>query len=227
MLSVDLLELDTPLQGRLRLNLKPTIRVMAVDDHPIALGGIAYALQEERDIEIVAEGCSGADATELYPQHKPDVTLIDLRLPDMSGITAMEEILRSFPDGKFIVLTTYHGDVPAKRAYRAGALGYLFKSMLGRDLVQTIRQVHAGERVVLPEVGKSIEQYASATDLTDRETAVLRLVAAGNSNKVVAAHLNVSAETIKGHMKLILGKLGAGDRTHAVTIAQQRGFLAE
>ena len=209
------------------MNLEPTIRVMAVDDHPIALGGIAYALQDEQDIKVVAEGCSGTEAIQLYPQQRPDVTLIDLRLPDMSGIAAMEEILKSFPDGKFIILTTYHGDVPAKRAYRAGALGYLFKSMLSRDLVQTIRRVHAGERVILPEVAKSIEQYASTTDLTDRETAVLRLVAAGNSNKVVADRLNVSAETVKGHMKLILGKLGAGDRTHAVTIAQQRGFLAE
>ncbi|MCU1323463.1 MAG: two component transcriptional regulator, LuxR family [Acidobacteriaceae bacterium] len=209
------------------MNLEPKIRVMTVDDHPIALGGIAYALQDERDIEIVTEGGSGTEAIQLYPQQRPDVTLIDLRLPDMSGIAAMEEILKSFPDGKFIILTTYHGDVPAKRAYRAGALGYLFKSMLSRDLVQTIRRVHSGERVVLPEVAESIEHYASATDLTDRETAVLRLVAAGNSNKVVAAQLNVSAETVKGHMKLILGKLGAGDRTHAVTIAQQRGFLAE
>ncbi len=227
MLPIDLVELDLALQGRFRLSVEPTIRVMAVDDHPIALGGIAYALQDERDIAIVAQGRSGNEAMELYPQHKPDVTLIDLRLPDMSGIVVMEEILKLSSNGRFIILTTYHGDVPAKRAYRAGALGYLFKSMLSRDLVQTIRRVHSGERVVLPEVSASIEQYASATDLTDRETAVLRLVAAGNSNKVVAAQLNVSAETVKGHMKLILGKLGAGDRTHAVTIAQQRGFLAE
>ncbi len=181
MLPIDLIELAMALQRRFRLNLEPTIRVMAVDDHPIALGGIAYALQDERDIEIVAEGGSGAEAMVLYPHHKPDVTLIDLRLPDMSGIATMEEILKSFPGGKFIILTTYHGDVPAKRAYRAGALGYLFKSMLSRDLVQTIRRVHSGERVVLPEVAESIEQYASATDLTDRETAVLRLVAAGET----------------------------------------------
>ncbi len=200
---------------------------MTVDDHPIALGGIAYALQEEFDIQIVAEGCTGAEAIQLYPLHRPDVTLIDLRLPDMSGIVAMEEILKSFPEGKFIVLTTYHGDVPAKRAYQSGALGYLFKSMLSKDLVQTIRRVYSGECVVLPEVASRIEQYASTTDLTDREITVLRLVAAGNSNKVVAAHLNVSAETVKGHMKLILGKLRAGDRTHAVTLAQQRGFLVE
>ena len=217
--------LDSPLQRRCTLNLGATIRLMAVDDHPITLDGIAYALQEERDIEVIAQGGSGGEAVRLYSHHRPDVTLIDLRLPDMSGIAAMEEILKSFPDGKFIVLTTYHGDVPARKAYRAGALGYLFKGMLSRDLAHSIRRVCAGERVMPPEVAESIEQYASAVDLTDRETAVLRLVAAGNSNKVVAAHLNLSAETVKGHMKVILGKLGAGDRTHAVTIAQQRGFL--
>lgn len=209
------------------MNLEPTIRIVAVDDHPIARGGIAYALQDERDIEVVAEGCSGDEAIRLHSQHRPDVTLIDLRLPDMSGIAAMAEILKSFPEGRVIIITTYHGDVPARRAYRAGAFGYLFKSMLSRDLVQTIRRVHAGERVVPPEVAARLEQYASAGDLTDREITVLRLVAAGNSNKVVAAQLDVSAETVKGHMKLILGKLRAGDRTHAVTIAQQRGFLAE
>jgi DNA-binding NarL/FixJ family response regulator len=200
---------------------------MAVDDHPITLDGIAYALQDEEDIEVIAQAGSGAEAVELYFHHRPDVTLMDLRLPDMSGIAAMGEILKSFSDGKFIVLTTYHGDVPAKKAYRAGALGYLFKSMLSRDLVQSIRRVYVGERVLLPEVAESIERYASAADLTDRETAVLRLVGAGNSNKVVAARLNLSAETVKGHMKVILGKLGAGDRTHAVTIAQQRGFLSD
>lgn len=205
----------------------PTIRVMTVDDHPIARGGISFALRDEQDIELVAEASSGDEAIRIYPQYRPDVTLMDLRLTDMSGIAAMEEILKTEPNGRFIILTTYRGDVPAKRAYRSGALGYLLKSMLSRDLVQSIRRVHSGERVVLPEIAESMEQHPTTSELTDRETSVLRLVAAGNSNKLVAAQLNVSAETVKGHMKLILGKLKAGDRTHAVTIAQQRGILTD
>jgi DNA-binding NarL/FixJ family response regulator len=203
------------------------ISVMTIDDHPTTRGGIAYALKDELDIDVVAEGGSGADAIALHAIHQPHVTLMDLRLPDMSGIAAMEQILKVSPNSRFIVLTTYGGDVPARRAYRSGALGYLLKNMLSRDLVETIRRVHGGELVMSPEIAEVLERYAMAAVMTDRELAVLRLVSEGNSNKVVAAMLNVSAETVKGHMKLILSKLGAGDRTHAVTIAQHRGFLAD
>ena len=203
------------------------IRIMTIDDHPTTRGGIAYALRDEDGLNIVAEGGSGNEAIQLCDQHQPDVILMDLRLPDMSGIAAMKQIREKTPDSRFIILTTYEGDVPARRAYQAGAAGYLLKSMLSCHLVESIRRVHAGEVVVPPEIGDSISRFAGFSDLTDREVTVLRLVSLGNSNKLVAAELNVSAETVKGHMRTILAKLKAEDRTHAVTVAQQRGFLAD
>ncbi len=204
-----------------------SIRIMTIDDHPTTRGGIAYALRDEIGIEVVAEGSSGNEAILLHKQHRPHVTLMDLRLPDMSGIAAMEKILQQKTEGRFIILTTYGGDVPARRAYRAGAAGYLLKNMLSRDLVLGIRRVHNGEIVVPPEVAESMSRFKGFSELTDREIAVLQLVARGNSNKLVAVELNVSTETIKGHMRTILAKLEAEDRTHAVTVAQQRGFLAD
>jgi DNA-binding NarL/FixJ family response regulator len=203
------------------------IRIMTIDDHPTTRGGIAYALRDEAGFEIVAEGSSGSEAILLHALHRPHVTLMDLRLPDMSGIVAMQKIQQGKPEGRFIILTTYGGDVPARRAYRAGAAGYLLKSMLSRDLIQSIRSVHGGELVVPPEIAESMSRFDGSSELTDREVAVLRLVARGNSNKLIAADLNVSAETIKGHMRTILAKLKAEDRTHAVTVAQQRGFWAD
>lgn len=202
------------------------ISVLIVDDHPVTRDGIAYALLMETDIRVAAECATGMEAIALHRMHQPDVTLMDLRLPDTTGIAAMQQILGTSPGARFIVLTTYAGDIPAKLAYRTGASGYLLKNTLSKDLVATIRKVHAGERVISPEIAATMAEYKMLEELSPREIAVLRLVASGNSNKLVAAQMGVSMETIKGHMKCIMAKLGAGDRTHAVTIAQRRGFFA-
>jgi DNA-binding NarL/FixJ family response regulator len=201
------------------------IKVLAVDDHPLLREGIAAVLNGEQDIELVAEAVNGREAIELFRKHRPDVTLMDLQMPDMNGIEAIIAIRSEFPNARFVVLTTYQGDVQAVRALKAGASGYLLKSMLRKDLLDTIRVVHAGRRRIPPEIATELADHIAEDTLTDREIEVLRRVANGNSNKIIGAQLNVSEATIKGHLKSILAKLGANDRTHAVTIAIRRGFI--
>lgn len=201
------------------------IRVLTVDDHPLLREGIAGTLEDEPDIRLVAEASSGQEALALFRHWHPDITLMDVRMPDMDGIDCMSAIRREYPDARVIILTTYRGDVQARRALAAGAMGYLLKSMLRKDLLETIRQVHAGQRCIPREVAEMMAEGPSAS-LSPREVEVLRRVAQGESNKRVAAALGVSEETIKMHMKSILAKLQARDRTHAVTIALKRGFFA-
>lgn len=201
------------------------IRVMTVDDHPLMRAGISGSVNAQKDMQIVAEACDGAEAIELFRAHRPDVTLMDLRLPGPSGIDAISTIRSEFPKARFIVLTTYDGDVQAYRAFRAGAAGYLLKSMVRHDLVDIIRAVHAGHRRTPPEIALALAEHATDDALSAREIEVLRWVAAGSSNKIVASQLELSQHTVKGHLKSILSKLNASDRTHAVMIALRRGII--
>jgi DNA-binding NarL/FixJ family response regulator len=201
------------------------ISVLAVDDHPLLREGIAAVISGEEDIELIAEAANGQEAIELFRRHRPNVTLMDLQMPDMNGIEAIIAIRREFPNARFVILTTYQGDVQVVRALKAGASGYLLKNMLRKDLLDTIRAVNAGRRRIPPEIAAELADHIAEDTLTDREIEVLRLVAIGNSNKIIGAQLNVSEATVKGHMKSILAKLGANDRAHAVTIAIKRGFI--
>lgn len=201
------------------------IKVLAVDDHPLLREGIAAVINGEPDIELAAQATSGQEAIELFRVHRPDVTLMDLQMPEMNGIEAITAIRSEFPNARFIVLTTYQGDVQALRALKAGAAGYLLKNMLRKDLLDTIRIVYSGKRRIPPEIAAELADHVTEDALTDREVEVLKLVATGHSNKVIASRIKVSEATVKGHLKNILSKLGANDRTHAVTIATKRGFL--
>jgi len=201
------------------------IRVLTVDDHPLLRSGIVGVINAQPDMTVVAEAIDGEEAISLYRQHRPDVTLMDLRLPKTNGIDAIAAIRDEFPTARIIVLTTYGGDVQAMRAFRAGAVGYLLKSMLRTELIDTIRSIHAGHRRIPPEIATEMAEHAADDKLTYREIEVLRYVSAGNSNKIIAAQLNLSEHTVKGHLKNILSKLGANDRTHAVMIAIKRGFI--
>jgi DNA-binding NarL/FixJ family response regulator len=201
------------------------IRVLIVDDHPLLREGVTAVLQEESDIAIVAEATRGAEAFELFRQHRPDVTLMDLRMPDMSGIAAITAIRAEFPNARIVVLTSYAGDAHAVGALKAGASAYLLKSMLRKELLDTIRAVHAGRRRVPPEIAIEIAEHAADDALTERELEVLRRVGGGLSNKQIAQQLAISEGTVKAHMKSILPKLGARDRTHAVMIAVKRGII--
>jgi DNA-binding NarL/FixJ family response regulator len=201
------------------------INILSVDDHPLLREGIAAVLQEEEDIALIGEATNGMEAIESFRAHRPDVTLMDLQMPGMNGIDAIIEIRREFPNARFIVLTTYQGDAQALRALKAGASGYLLKNMLRKNLVDTIRSVNAGKRCIPHEIAAGLADHVTEDALTEREVQVLRAVAMGNSNKIIAGRLNVSEATVKGHMKSILSKLAANDRTHAVTIAMRRGFI--
>jgi DNA-binding NarL/FixJ family response regulator len=201
------------------------IKVLAVDDHPLLRDGIAAVMNGEEDLELVAQGASGAEAVELFRIHRPDVTLMDLQMPGMNGIETISAIRREFPNARFIVLTTYQGDIQALRALKAGAMGYLLKNMLRKELLDTIRKVHSGKRCIPPEIAAELADHVTDDGLSDREIEVLKGVATGHSNKIIASQLAVSEATVKGHMKSILSKLGANDRTHAVTIAMKRGYL--
>ena len=201
------------------------IRILTVDDHPLLREGIAAVLANEQDMVLIAEAADGREAVEKFRAHRPDVTLMDVQMPEVNGIDAIVKIREEFPDARIIVLTTYTGDAQAARAFKAGASGYLLKSMVRKELIDTIRTVHAGKKRIPPEIAIEMAEHHTDDALTLRELEVLREVAAGNANKVVAQILNVSEETIKAHMKSILSKLGANDRTHAVTIALKRGII--
>lgn len=202
------------------------IRLLTVDDHPMLREGIAAVVEGQADMELVAEASDGYEAVEQYRRHRPDVVLMDLQMPDMNGVEAIAAIRQEFADATILVLTTYKGDVQALRALKAGARGYLLKSALRRELLDTIRLLHAGRRCIPAEIATEIAGHAVDDALTAREVAVLGCVAGGNSNKAVAGLLSISEETVKAHMKSILAKLDARDRTHAVTIAIKRGILA-
>jgi len=202
------------------------IRVLMVDDHPLMREGVAAVLEGQEDMTVAGEASNGSEALESYRTLKPDVTLMDLQMPGMNGIDAIRAIRREFPEARIIVLTTYDGDILASRALKAGAAGYLLKSMLRRDLVDTIRVVHSGKRRIPAEIAQSLAEHQADDLLTEREIDVLQLVAAGRSNKIVADELSISEETVKSHMKSIMSKLAANDRTHAVTIAMKRGILS-
>jgi len=202
------------------------IRILAVDDHPLIREGIAAVLQGEPDMLLVAQASNGRDAVEQFRTHQPDVTLMDLQMPDMNGIDTISAIRQDFPGARIIVLTTYSGDAQALRAFRAGASGYLLKNMLRKELLETVRTVHAGRKRIPPEIAIEIAEHHSDDFLTGREVEVLRHVAEGNANKMIADQLKISEETVKAHMRSILSKLGANDRTHAVTIAVKRGIIS-
>jgi DNA-binding NarL/FixJ family response regulator len=201
------------------------IKVLCVDDHPLIRDGIAFALQQQCNMELVAEAKNGLDAIAAYRKHRPDVTLMDLQMPQMNGIDATAAIRREFPNARIVILTTYSGDIQASRALKQGAVGYLLKGMLRTELIDTILRVHAGQRRIPAEILSEIAEHFSADTLSEREIEVLRSVSGGCSNKAVAERLLISEDTVKGHMKSILAKLQANDRTHAVMIAIKRGFL--
>lgn len=198
------------------------VRVMTVDDHPLLREGIAAVLEGSREARLVAEASNGREAVEQFRAHRPDVTLMDLKMPEVDGIDAIRQIRREFPGARVIVLTTYGGDTDALHALRAGAQGYLLKSALRKELVEAILGVHAGRRYIPADVARAIAEHVADSELSLRELEVLRHVAAGNSNKIVAGMLGVSEDTIKAHMKRIMEKLDARDRTHAVSLASQR-----
>jgi DNA-binding NarL/FixJ family response regulator len=201
------------------------IRILCVDDHPVLREGIAAILASEADMALVAEAGNGREAIEQFRTHRPDVTLMDLQMPLMSGSEAILAIRKEFPDARIIVLTTYSGDVQADRAFKAGAYSYLLKSMLRKELVDTIRMVHGGRRRIPPEIAVEMAEHHGDDALTEREIDVLRQVASGNANKIIADNLKISEETVKAHMRKILSKLGANDRTHAVAIGLKRGII--
>ena len=201
------------------------IRVLAVDDHPIVRDGIALLIGTQSDMELVAEASDGGEAVEKFRKHQPDITLMDLQMPTMSGIDAISAIRGEFPQARIIVLTTYAGDVQVVRAVKAGAQGYLLKSSLRKELLETIRAIHAGQKRLTPEIAVEIAEHSTDNSLTPREINVLKLIAGGNANKEIAAQLGVTEESVKGYVKNILAKLGANDRTHAVTIGLKRGII--
>jgi DNA-binding NarL/FixJ family response regulator len=201
------------------------IRVLAVDDHPIFRHGIISLLADHPDMRLVAEASSGLEAISQFRTHKPDITLMDLQMPEMNGLDAIISIRGEFPEAKIIVLTTYSGDVQVLRALKAGAHGYLLKGTMHKDLVGMIRAVHSGKKALSPEASFELAEHATDDALTPAEIDVLRLIAAGNANREIAGILSVAEDTVKGRVKNILSKLNANDRTHAATIALKRGII--
>jgi DNA-binding NarL/FixJ family response regulator len=201
------------------------IRVLSVDDHPLLREGVAALLASQTDMTLVGEASNGREAIERYREHRPDITLMDLQMPEMSGVDAIIGICSEFPGARIIVLTTYGGDVQVMRALKAGARAFLLKGLVRKELVETIRQVHAGQKRIPPEVAAELAEHATDDALSLREIEVLRLVSGGNANKEIASRLSITEETVKGHIKNILAKLGANDRTHAVTIGLKRGII--
>ena len=201
------------------------IRILAVDDHVLVRQGIGLLVGTEPDMTLVAEATNGREAIQQYRAHRPDITLMDLQMPEMSGLDAINGIRGEFPDAKIIVLTTYQGDVQILRAVKAGAQAYLLKNTLHRELIAAIRAVHAGRRVLSPEASFEIAEHASDDTLTPAEIAVLQLIATGNANKQIADQLSITEETVKSRVKSILSKLAANDRTHAAMIGLKRGII--
>jgi DNA-binding NarL/FixJ family response regulator len=205
-------------------DIKP-IRILTVDDHPVLRQGIAALIEDETDMTLVGEATNGREAIQQFRSHHPDITLMDLQMPEMNGLDALIAIRGEFPDARIIVLTTYTGDVQARRALQAGARAYLLKNSLHRELLDTIRAVHAGRKNLSPEVSFELAEHAAEDTLSPLEVRVLRLIAEGNSNKEIAARLSATEDSVKGHVRNILSKLGANDRTHAAMIGVKRGII--
>ena len=201
------------------------IRVLTVDDHPLLRDGIATLVNAEVDMKIVAEASTAEEAIQLFRKYRPEVTLMDIQMPGLNGIDAIREIQNEFVNARIIILTTYAGDIQMIRALRAGARAYILKGHVHRELLATIRAVHAGQRKIPPEVAAELAEHATDEELTSRETDVLRLIADGNSNKQIADRLSIGEATVKSHMTNILSKLHANDRTHAVAIGLRRGII--
>lgn len=204
---------------------RASIRVFSADDHPLLREGIAAVINNQPDMLMVAQAATGGEAVQMFRQHRPDVTLMDLRLPDMSGIDALIAIRAEFPEARVIMLTTFEGDVEIQRALKAGARGYLLKSNPPQELVETIRHVHAGKKAIPPQIAARLAEHFSDETLTEREIDVLRHIAGGNRNRDIGERLFISEETVKVHIKHIMEKLGASDRTQAVAIAVRRGII--
>ena len=202
-----------------------SIRILAVDDHPLFRNGIAALLATQPDMSLVAEAADGREAIRQFRAHRPDITLMDLQMPEMNGLDALIAIRGEFPEARVIMLTTYTGDVQILRAMKAGARAYLLKSLLDKELLDTIRAVHAGKKTLSAEASYELAEHATDEALTPAEVDVLRLIAAGNANKQIAAQLSITEETVKGRVKNILSKLGANDRTHAAMIGIKRGII--
>lgn len=201
------------------------IRILSVDDHPVLRQGIAALVAGQADRSLVAEASNGREAIQQFRAHRPDVTLMDLQMPEMGGLDALSAIRGEFPEARIVVLTTYAGDVQVLRAMKAGARAYLLKNSLHKELLETIRAVHAGRKALSPEASYQIAEHSIDEALTPAEIRVLRLIAEGNANKEIAAQLSVSEETVKGQVRNILAKLGANDRTHAAMIGVKRGII--
>lgn len=201
------------------------LRILVVDDHSIFRQGIVGLLADQADMQLVAEASNGREAIQQFRAHRPDVTLMDLQMPEMNGLDAVIAIRGEFPEAKIIVLTTYTGDVQVLRALKAGARAYLLKNLLHRELLETIRGVHAGKKALSPEASFELAEHAMDDPLTSIEVAILRLIAAGNANKQIADQLSITEETVKGRIKSILSKLNANDRTQAATIGLKRGII--
>jgi len=202
-----------------------SIRILAVDDHALLREGITALVAGQSDMTLVAQASNGREAIHQFRTHRPDITLMDLQMPEMNGLDAMIAIRGEFPEARIIVLTTYTGDVQVLRALKAGARAYLLKNLLHKELLETIRAVHAGKKTVSPEVSFQLAEHATDDALTPAEIRVLRLIAEGNANKEIAALLSISEETVKGQVRNILSKLGANDRTHAAMIGVKRGII--
>jgi len=202
-----------------------TIRILCVDDHPLVRQGITALLGSQADMAVVGEASSGREAVQQFRAHRPDVTLMDIQMPEMNGLDAITAIRGEFPEARIVVLTTYAGDVQALRALKAGARAYLLKNTLHKELLETIRAVHAGRKAISPEVTMELAEHATDEHLTPAEMRVLRLIAQGNANKEIASQLSTTEETVKGQVRNILAKLGAKDRTHAAMIGFKRGII--
>ncbi|MGA3048954.1 MAG: response regulator transcription factor [Terracidiphilus sp.] len=201
------------------------IRILAVDDHPLVRKGIVGLVADEPDMTTVAEASNGREAIQQFRIHRPDVTLMDLQMPEMNGLDAIMAIRGEFPEARIIVLTTYTGDVQVLRALKAGARAYLLKTLLHKELLDTIRAIHVGKKTVSPEISYELAEHATDDALTPGEISVLHLIAEGNANKQIADRLSIAEETVKGRVKNILSKLGANDRTHAAMIGLRRGII--